>query len=399
MKATVTIEQRYARTPDGCYWTADQNAYPLFTRYLDVFDSVTVVARVQDMSSVPETYLRADGPNVTFHPLPYYHGFVQYLPQFARVNQAVREGIPGGGAVIMNVASLIAGIAAPTLQKMTYPYGVEVVSDPANTFAPGTMKHPLRPFLRYWFAKTMTDQCAKAAGASYVTKRYLQERYPCPAFSVGVSDVVIDDSALVAEPHTPPISGPIRIVFVGSLHQLYKAPDILIEALRQCVQNGLDLHLTMIGDGKYRAQIEEQVQQAGLTERVRFAGNLPGASAVRAELDQADLFILPSRSEGLPRAVVEAMARGLPCISTTVGGIPELLEARDLVPPEDAAALARKITEFVTNPERMKQAAQRNLAEARDYHLETLKQRRQTFYRHIADVTQRWLNAHPRSRV
>jgi glycosyltransferase involved in cell wall biosynthesis len=348
---------------------------------------------------VPESYLRADGPNVTFHALPYYHGFVQYLPQFARVNQAVRSALPGEGAIFMNVASLIAGIAAPTLQKIKYPYAVEVVSDPANTFAPGTMKHPLRPFLRYWFAKTMTDQCAHAAGASYVTKRYLQERYPCPAFAVGVSDVVIDDSALVAEPHTAPTSGPIHLVFVGSLHQLYKAPDILIEALRQCVQNGLDLHLTMIGDGKYRAQIEEQVQQAGLTERVRFAGNLPGASAVRAELDKADLFILPSRSEGLPRAVVEAMARGLPCISTTVGGIPELLEARDLVPAEDAAALARKITEFVTNPERMTQAAQRNLAEARDYHLETLKQRRQTFYRHIADVTQRWLNAHPRSRV
>lgn len=399
MKATVTIEQRYARTPDGLYWTADQNAYPLFTRYLDVFEGVVVVARVEDVASVSEKHLRADGPGVTFHPLPHYHGFTQYLPQFASVNAAVRAGMPGPGAVFLHVASLIADIAAPTLQRLGYPYGVEAVSDPANTFAPGTMKHPLRPFLRYWFARSMTNACAHAAGASYVTKRYLQQRYPCPGFSVGVSDVVIDDSALVAAPHTPPTSGPIKLVFVGSLHQLYKAPDILVEAVRQCVQSGLDLHLTMIGDGKYRTEIEAQVQQASLTERVRFAGNLPGAAAVRAELDKADLFILPSRSEGLPRAVIEAMARGLPCISTTVGGIPELLEPQDLVPAEDAAALAQKITEFVTTPARMAQAAQRNLAEARDYHLETLKQRRQTFYRHIADVTQRWINAHPSSRV
>jgi hypothetical protein len=52
MKATVTIEQRYARTPDGHYWTADQNAYSLFTRYLDVFDHVTVIARAQDVPAV-----------------------------------------------------------------------------------------------------------------------------------------------------------------------------------------------------------------------------------------------------------------------------------------------------------------------------------------------------------
>ncbi len=398
MNAIVTIEQRYARTPEGHVWTADQNAYALFTRYLAIFDHVTVISRVQDVASVPDIYLRADGQGVSFHPIPYYHGFLQYLPQFAHVNQAVRKAIPANSAIFLHVASLLAGIAASPLQRMGYPYGVEAVSDPANTFAPGTMKHPLRPFLRYWFTKAMTNQCAHAAGASYVTKQYLQKSYPCPALMVGVSDVVIDDSALVQTPHTPPTSGPTRLVFVGSLQQLYKGPDILIEALRQCVANGLDLHLTMIGDGTYRAQIEAQVQQANLTERVTFAGNLPGAAAVREEVDQADLFVLPSRSEGLPRALVEAMARGLPCISTTVGGIPELLEARDLVPPEDADTLARKITEFVTDRARMTQAAQRNLAEAQEYHLDTLTQRRQTFYRHIADVTQRWLNAHPLSR-
>lgn len=132
MNATVIIEQHYARMPDGCYWTADQNTYSLFTRYLDVFDSVTVVARVQDVSSVPDSYLRADGSHVTFHPLPSYHGFVQYLSQFVRVSRAVREAIPGNGAIFLHVASLIAGIAAPILQNMRYPYAVEVVSDPAG---------------------------------------------------------------------------------------------------------------------------------------------------------------------------------------------------------------------------------------------------------------------------
>jgi glycosyltransferase involved in cell wall biosynthesis len=109
---------------------------------------------------------------------------------------------------------------------------------------------------------------------------------------------------------------------------------------------------------------------------------------VRAELDAADLFALPSRQEGLPRAMVEAMARGLPCLGSTVGGIPELLPAEDMVPPGDARALARKIREMVTAPGRMALMSARNLEKARGYREEALAGRRQAFYRHVREMTE-----------
>ena len=65
-----------------------------------------------------------------------------------------------------------------------------------------------------------------------------------------------------------------------------------------------------------------------LRDRVRFRGQLTTPVDVRAELDRADLFVLPSRQEGLPRAMIEAMARALPCIGSSVGGIPELLQPK-----------------------------------------------------------------------
>jgi glycosyltransferase involved in cell wall biosynthesis len=121
---------------------------------------------------------------------------------------------------------------------------------------------------------------------------------------------------------------------------------------------------------------------------VRFLGWLPGGPAVRSELDAADLFALPSRQEGLPRAMVEAMARALPCVGSTVGGIPELLLAEDLVPPGDARALARKIREMLTTPGRMTRMSARNLEKARVYREEALAGRRRAFYRHVREMTE-----------
>lgn len=115
--------------------------------------------------------------------------------------------------------------------------------------------------------------------------------------------------------------------------QLYKAPDLLIEAVAVCVQQGLDIKLVLVGDGQYRAELEARSAILGLGPRVSFQGLLPSSEAVREQLDRADIFVLPSHQEGLPKAMVEAMARGLPCIGSTVGGIPELLPRKIWFPP------------------------------------------------------------------
>ena len=225
----------------------------------------------------------------------------------------------------------------------------------------------------------------------YVTKEALQQRYPCPNFSVGVSDVDLPERALVSSSRLPPQGGTFNLIFVGTMNQLYKAPDVLIDAVAAGVQEGLDLKLTLIGDGKHRSELEARAKSLGLGERVSFLGQLCGGDAVMAQLDLADLFVLPSHQEGLPRAMVEAMARALPCIGSTVGGIPELLPPEDMVPPGDATALANKIREVVTNPERMTRMSARNLEKAKDYRDEVLEERRNQFYRYVREMTEKWL--------
>jgi glycosyltransferase involved in cell wall biosynthesis len=127
-------------------------------------------------------------------------------------------------------------------------------------------------------------------------------------------------------------------------------------------------------------------------DRITFTGALPAGPAVRGQLDLADLFVMPSRTEGLPRAMVEAMARGLPCIGSSVGGIPELLAQEDLVPPGDADALARKIAEVAGDPHRLAAMSARNLAKAKLYSGSALAERRMAFYRHVREATEKWLD-------
>jgi glycosyltransferase involved in cell wall biosynthesis len=84
------------------------------------------------------------------------------------------------------------------------------------------------------------------------------------------------------------------------------------------------------------------------------------------------------------------MARGLPCIGSAVGGIPELLQPENLVPRGDAPALARKIREVVEDPERMARMSPGNLARARDYHTSLLTGRRREFFAYVHEATRQW---------
>jgi len=205
-------------------------------------------------------------------------------------------------------------------------------------FAPGAIDHVLRPVVRTWMTHQQREQCRFAAAAAYVTKSALQQRYPCGGFAVGVSDVQLgegtfrepfsthyssvqlDDAAFASSPQKAPAAALQRIVTVGSLEHPYKGTDLLIEALATVLKRRSNVELVVIGDGRHRPALERQAEELGVSQSVQFRGHISSVLDVRRELNAASLFVLPSRTEGLPRAMVEAMARGLACIGSAVGG-------------------------------------------------------------------------------
>jgi glycosyltransferase involved in cell wall biosynthesis len=394
LRVHVALECRFQRLPDGSVWTQGQFDAAFWRRYLDVFDHVSCIARVQKVIRPSSGWLRADGPGVTFSDIPYYVGPAQYVVNLARVRRAIREAIRPGDAFVLRVPGALGNLVAKELEPVAYPYAVEVVSDPYDVFAPGAVRHPLRPLFRWHMTRQLRSQCARASAACYVTTQALQQRYPSSAPSFAASTIELHEETFAPHPRRFAADcAPRNLVFVGSLEQYYKAPDVVIRAVARNVARGIDLRLTMIGDGRVRPALEALVVETGCVDRIRFAGQLPGSHSVRIELDRADLFVLPSRTEGLPRAMLEAMARGLPCIGSSIGGIPELLPEEALVPPGDVSALAAKIHDVVCDPARMERMSAVNLNVARDFRHATLQRRRVSFYQLLRATTEGWLYA------
>ena len=125
-----------------------------------------------------------------------------------------------------------------------------------------------------------------------------------------------------------------------------KGHAVLLEALARLRERPLDFVAALAGDGSLREPLERRAEALGIASRVRFLGQV---EAIGPLLLAADVVVLPSRWEGLPLSMLEAMARGRPVVASAVGGIPEAIEDRvhgRLVPPDDPGALADALEEL-----------------------------------------------------
>jgi glycosyltransferase involved in cell wall biosynthesis len=176
---------------------------------------------------------------------------------------------------------------------------------------------------------------------------------------------------------------------IGSVGCLAARKDYgtLLEALALLDRRGLDWRADLVGDGPERGRLEGQALRLGLERRVRFLGE---RDDIEALLPTFDVFVLSSREEGIPNALLEAMAAGRPAVATAVGGTPEVLKAGEqgwLVPPATPAALAAALEQVLRGPEeaeRRGRAARRRVLEEMD--IGAMVRRHEAFYRRAAGI-------------
>ncbi|MFQ5848665.1 MAG: glycosyltransferase family 4 protein [Candidatus Methylomirabilales bacterium] len=172
---------------------------------------------------------------------------------------------------------------------------------------------------------------------------------------------------------------------IGSVGRLdpVKGHTYLLDAFASLAPRFPDLHLALVGDGELFAELQSRTQHAGLTDRVLFLG---WREDVPALLQAFDLFAFPSLSEGMGRALVEAMAAGLPIVATRVCSVPEVLaegEAGYLVDPASPLALADGIEKLLHDPDLRSRLATQARAHARKYSVEAMLHKIEAVYQNV----------------
>lgn len=146
--------------------------------------------------------------------------------------------------------------------------------------------------------------------------------------------------------------GPVaQLLCVGRLTPA-KGQILLVQAMAQLRDAGVACHLRLVGAGPDRARIEAAIATHRLGHEITLTGALT-QDQVRAHFDRADIFVLPSLAEGIPVVLMEAMSCGVPCVTTPVNGIPELVVHQQtglLATPGDVASLANRLRQLIEQP-------------------------------------------------
>ena len=386
MNVVVAIEHHFLQVGNEVH-TELAFGYAYWREYLDVFDEVIVLARVGKADRAPQGWFRADGPQVRFAAVPDYTGPRQFFRSLPGVLRAALAAARIGDRFILRSGNVCTSLWV-WLKLLRRPYAREVQGKVGESISHGLAKRyrltaGLMAGLSDWLARA---QVRGAFAASYVS-RDCRQHYPTRGGQEFEFSSVRLSEDLVGRPRERAEfgDGPLRVLSVGRM-ETDKGHAYLLEALRRLRERGVAFEVRLVGPGTLVETHRAQIEQLGLADAVSVLGGVEYGAPLFAQLDWAHLFVLPSLTEGLPRALVEAMARGLPALGTRAGGIPELLPDMAIVPTGDAEALAGKIRMWSDDRSALVDASKRNFEFAtQNYGQAVMAQRKHAFWRVVRE--------------
>lgn len=367
----------------GKYYAASQEKYDFYQRYLRVFDKLRLVCRCEERRELKKSNVAlSQDSRIEVIPVPMFHGPIQYAKRYIAVGNSVRNVANGCDAAVLRIPSTTAMRVYESVKRSGTPYACEVVYDGEDGWK---VTSGLTRLIWKRIDKNMRGICAGADGVSCVTEHYLQQHYYSMkhnAFTSHYSSLALDKS-FYSSPKLYPQQKPIIIAHVTNQIGFHgrKGNLELIQAVSLLKKKGYDIKIRFVGEIRDDSpeKVKQFADQLGVGERIEFLGYIS-----REELDEflsnVDLFVLPTKAEGLPRVIIEAMAKGLPTITTPVSGCPELIEPHFLVAYDDVKTLADRIQELIDNHEIYEKTSKRNYEKAWEYEASVLEKRRDVFY-------------------
>ncbi|WNC69555.1 glycosyltransferase [Thalassotalea nanhaiensis] len=362
-----------------------QGGFPkqLWSKYFDCFSKIDVIARCSDEVEVnTEPYVLSTAGNVFFHFVKKISSPKTLLKNFSSVSSIIENKVRTSEYVIARLPSENGLLAAYYAKKYKKPLLIEVVG-----CAWDSLWHYGGTFSKFYafISYARTKMAIKTSDyVLYVTKEYLQEKYPANEFAkvVSASNVAINNQITVASPLYEKDYSTIKVGLIGNFKTRYKGVHTAIEAINLLNNKGVNATLYILGKGD-KSEYLELAEKLGVGNKVVFCDPVPSGKPVLDWIDNIDLYIQPSLTEGLPRSLIEAMSRGRLCIGSKVGGIPELLSADFLHQPNNAEDLSNVI--FNTMQKDLNEISLTNINKSKSYNQSTIYQRRLSFFNQFSN--------------
>ena len=362
----------------------------MWQRYRPLADELTVIGRSQPLAADESAskLVSSNTNGVSFCFVPDLGSPKARLLERGKVRAIIQPLLEKADCLIARLPSFTANEAIHVANKLGKPYAVEMVGCPWDAlWNYGNLKGRIAAPISYLQTK---QSVANAAFTIYVTKAFLQQRYPCPGVCEYASNVEIPTPSpnILQQRLNKKLSDKIVFGQIGYLDNKYKGIQVAMQALSSAKEQLGDFEFHILGSGKQEPWLQ-LAESLGIAHQVKLEGTLSGAEAVNAWLDKLDIFLQPSLTEGLPRALVEAMARACPALASDVGGIPELLHPDCLHPAQSANKLSENMLRMATDESWRVQQMQRNFEHAKNYSSDILNERRNAFWASFADYVKR----------
>lgn len=367
MKLLFIHDHRFRRIDNAIYSTGSITNEVL-DRYSKNVTHVTVIARIIDETKTEGKWSKIVNENVRI-----LGGKYLYYPY-------LKKKIVECDKMIIRMPSFL-GLQALTLnRKIGKPYMIEMVACPWDAlWNHGITGKILAPYIFF----RNRQEVKNAPMVLYVTNQFLQSRYPTKGQFIGCSDVVISDcNENILNSRLEKIEHCEKKKILGTIaatNVKYKGQQYVIEALGKLKHQGIqDFEYQLVGNGDC-SFLKSIAKKNNVEKQVKFIGGMPH-DKVFEWLDSIDIYVQPSKQEGLPRSLIEAMSRGVPAFGTTTGGIPELLSEEYLF-----SNSLKRVSEIIQilesfDKSKMMQQAKRNFLIAKQYQDKELKEVREQFY-------------------
>lgn len=281
--------------------------------------------------------------------------------------------------IFLRIPSIISNVAADECLKIGKPYFAEVGGCAWDSY----FNHGIsgKVMATYVFLKQKST-VKNATFASYVTEKWLQNRYPTNGKAIVASNVYLnhfDDENIERRISQYKQQKPecYRLGTIASVDVRYKGQEFIIRAMEKLKKQGIMVEYDLVGAGE-PVFLRSLAESLGVKEQVHFLG-VKLHEDIWSWLDQIDIYAQPSKQEGLPRAAIEAMNRGCLVIGSNVAGIPELLEDDMVFKVGDMKSIVTIIRRLVEEQDH-EYRIRRNYVKSHDFEIEELEARRNSIF-------------------